>query len=88
MEEQREETLGMKDTVEAEVTKGGVKGKYVAAAVERDKAIALAHDKYAQATEAARKEYVEAKERINREFEEKLKELDRQARQESEEAAK
>lgn len=87
METQREEPLGLGDTVETEVGEGEVK-KNVAAAVERDKAIALAHDKYAQATEAARKEYVEAKERINREFEEKLKELDRQARQESEEAAK
>ena len=72
MEKQAEEPLGMKDTVEAEAGKGGVKKNLVAAA-KRDKALAIAHDKYVQATEAARKEYVEAKERIYREFEEATK---------------
>ena len=70
--EVKEEELGLKDTVEAEVGKGGVK-KDTAAAAKRDKAIADAHDKYVQATEAGRREYVEAKERINREFEEATK---------------
>ena len=73
METQREETLGMKDTVEAEAGKGGEKKKNLAAAAKRDKALAKAHDKYVQTTEAARKEYVEAKERIYREFEEATK---------------
>ncbi|GAI89769.1 unnamed protein product [marine sediment metagenome] len=72
MEMQREETLGMKDTVEAEVGKGGVERKKIVAA-KRDKAIALAHDKYVQANEAARIAYVTAKEEANREFEEAAK---------------
>ena len=72
MEKQAEEPLGMKDTVEAEAGKGGVKKNLVAAA-KRDKALAIAHDKYVQTTEAARKEYVEAKERIYQEFEEATK---------------
>lgn len=72
METRREEPLGLGDTVEAKVGKGKVESKSMAAA-KRDKAIALAHDKYVQATEAARKEYVEAKERANREFEEAAK---------------
>ena len=72
MEEQREETLGLKDTVEAEVGKSGEKKNAVAAA-KRDKAIADAHDKYVQDTEAARIAYVTAKEQANREFEEATK---------------
>lgn len=64
--------MGLGDTVGAEVTKGGVERKNLAAA-KRDKALAEAHDKYVQATEAARKEYVEAKEKANREFEEAAK---------------
>lgn len=65
MEIQGEENLGLKDTVKAEVGKGGVK-KDVTAAAKRDKALAMAqaHDKYVAAIEAARKEYVEAKHRI------------------------
>lgn len=70
MEEQREEELGLKDTVEAEVGKGKAGSKNLAAAAKRDKAIALAHDKYVKATEAARIAYVTAKEQANREFEE------------------
>lgn len=73
MEEQREETLGMKDTVEAEVVKGGVKGKNKEPAAKRDKAIARAHDKYVKANEAARVAYVTAKEQAKREFEEATK---------------
>ncbi|MBA7694635.1 hypothetical protein ES703_103248 [subsurface metagenome] len=68
MEEQPEETLGMKDTVKAEVRKGGVKKDVTAA--KRDKAIADAHDKYVKANEAARIAYVTAKEKATREFEE------------------
>lgn len=71
MEEQREETLGLKDTVEAEVGKGGVVN--ITAAAERNKAIALAHDKYVQATEAARIAYVNAKKQANKEFDEATK---------------
>ena len=76
MEESKEvkaEELGMKDTVEAEVGKGGVKGKNLAAAAKRDKAIADAHDTHVQDTEAARIAYVTAKEQANREFEEATK---------------
>jgi hypothetical protein len=71
------EEAGLKDTVGLEVTKGGEKitadERKKAAVAERDKALALAHDKYVEATEAARKEYVEAKNRINREFDEKIR---------------
>ena len=73
MEEQREETLGMKDTVEAEVGKGEAGKKNLAAAAKRDKALAQAHDTYVKATEAARIAYVTAKEQANREFEEATK---------------
>ncbi len=72
MEKQAEEPLGLKDTVEAEVGKGGKK-KNLAAAAKRDKALAQAHDKYVQDTEAARIAYVSAKEQANREFEEATK---------------
>ena len=68
-----EETLGLKDTVEAEVGKGGIGKKNVTAAAKRDKDIAQAHDKYVQDTEAARIAYVTAKEQANREFEEATK---------------
>jgi len=57
------EKAGLKDTVELEVKKGEAESKRMTAA-ERDKAMALAHDKYVQAIEVARKEYVEAKKRI------------------------
>lgn len=73
MEEQREETLGMKDTVETEVGKGKAGKKNVTAAAERDKAIADAHNKYVQDIEAARIAYVTAKEQANKEFEEATK---------------
>lgn len=73
MEEQREETLGMKDKVETEVGKGKAGSKNLTAAAKRDKAISDAHDKYVQATEAARIAYVTAKEQANREFEEATK---------------
>ncbi|MBA7521248.1 hypothetical protein ES705_13353 [subsurface metagenome] len=71
--EVKEEELGLKDTVEAEVGKGGAKGNDVTAAEERDKAIALAHDIYVAANEAARIEYVTAKEEATKEFEEAIK---------------
>ncbi|MBA7710134.1 hypothetical protein ES703_119066 [subsurface metagenome] len=73
METQREEPLGMKDTVEAEVGKGEAGKKNLAAAAKRDKSISDAHDKYVQDTEAARIAYVTAKEKANREFEEATK---------------
>jgi hypothetical protein len=69
-EEQKKEELGLKDTVSGEVKEGGVQKKNLAAVEKRDKALALAHDKYVATVEAARKEYVREKERINREFEE------------------
>lgn len=75
MEESKEtktEELGLKDTVEAKVGKGGVV-KDTTAAAKRDKAIADAHDKYVQDTEAARIAYVTAKEQANKEFEEATK---------------
>jgi len=73
--EVKKEELGLKDTVGAEVGKGEgeARKKNLAAAAKRDKALVEAHDKYVQATEAARKEYVEAKQRIYREFEEATK---------------
>ena len=71
-EMEKKEELGLKDTVEAEVGKGGAK-KNVTAAAERDKAISEAHDKYVKDTEAARIAYVTAKEEANRKFEEATK---------------
>lgn len=75
MEESKEvkaEELGLKDTVAAEVGKGGAK-KNVTAAAKREKAIADAHDKYVAATETARIAYVTAKEQANKEFAEATK---------------
>ena len=72
-EEEKKDELGLKDTVEAKVGEGESKKKNLEAAAERDKSLALAHDRYIKATEAARKEYVEAKEQANREFEEATK---------------
>ncbi|GAI31609.1 unnamed protein product [marine sediment metagenome] len=72
-ETKAEETLGMKDTVEAEVGKGGAEKKNLAAAAKRNKAIALAHDKYVKANEAARIAYVTAKKKAIREFEDATK---------------
>lgn len=68
-----EEALGMKDTVKAKVGKGEAGKKDATAAEVRDKTIALAHDKYVKATEAARIEYVTAKVEANRKFEEATK---------------
>jgi hypothetical protein len=70
---EKEENLDIKGTVSAEVKTGGTQTKDLAAAAKRDKALALAHDKYVSAIEAARKEYVKDKERIIREFEEATK---------------
>ena len=73
MEEKREEVLGMKDTVETKVGKGGAGGNDITAAEVRDKAISEAHDKYVAANEAARIAYVAAKEEATRVFEEATK---------------
>jgi len=70
---EKKEELGLSDTVEAEVGKGGVGKKNKELAAKRDKAISEAHDKYVQDTEAARIAYVTAKEQANREFEEATK---------------
>lgn len=71
--EVKEEELGLKDQVETEVGKGGAGKKNLAAAAKRDKAIALAHDKYVKATEAARIAYVTAKEEATQVFEEEIR---------------